>query len=224
VDVFGEQFLFANLTYSPGPPPLATQISGSNSTVLVNGRPAPLYFSSYYQIAFQVPLETPVGTALVQVQRDGLTSNTVSVQVVDRAPRLLRVGYTNFGAIQNARDLSYPMPVGYLPGVTTHPAQVGDVLVIYAIGLGPTNPEVGTNVPAPSSEPLARLTNRPMVNFGGGFIGALLATPAYSGLSPTYVGLYQVNVTIPPGVPSGIANVSLAFSDSASNSVQIAIQ
>ena len=84
VDVFGEQFWFAsNIAFSPGVP-LATQItaSGSTSSVLVNGRAAPLYFSSYGQIAFQVPLETAVGTAQVQVQRDGLSGNTVSVQVV----------------------------------------------------------------------------------------------------------------------------------------------
>ncbi|MGA2270433.1 MAG: hypothetical protein ABSH44_18315 [Bryobacteraceae bacterium] len=224
VDVFGEQFLFGNLTYSPGVP-LTTQITGpSVSSVLVNGRPAPLFFSSYYQIAFQVPMETAVGTALVQVQRDGLAGNTVSVQVVDRAPRLLLAAGGPFGAIQNARDLSYPMPVGYLPGVTTHPAQVGDTLTIYAIGLGTTYPAVGTNVPAPSSEPLARLTPTPVVNFGGTIFGTVSATPAYAGLTPTYVGLYQVNVTIPAGVPAGLVAVRLAFPDSVSNSVQIAIQ
>jgi uncharacterized protein (TIGR03437 family) len=227
VDVFGEQFWFAsNIAFSPGVP-LATQItnSGSTSSVLVNGRAAPLFFTSYYQIAFQVPLETSVGTAQVQVQRDGLSGNTVSVQVAARAPRLLLAGGSSYGAIQNAKDLSYPAPVGYFgPGAVSHPAQVGDVLTVYAIGLGPTNPAVGTNVPAPGSEPLARLTVTPAVEFGNGIFGTISATPSYAGLSPGSVGLYQVNVAIPAGVLSGNVNLTLSFPDSTSNTVQIAVQ
>jgi uncharacterized protein (TIGR03437 family) len=235
VDVFGEQFWFVNpIAFSSGVP-LSTTItaSGSTSSVTVNGRSAPLYFTSYGQIAFELPLETATGTALVQVQRDGLSGNTVSVQVASRAPRILLAGGGPYGAIQNAKDLSYPAPVGYFgSGVSSHPAQVGDVLTIYAIGLGPTNPAVGTNVPAPGSEPLARLTTcpasppcaAPAVEFGGGLFGTFSATPSYAGLSPSYVGLYQVNVAIPPGVPSGLVGISLVFPDSVSNSAQIAVQ
>jgi uncharacterized protein (TIGR03437 family) len=209
VDVFGEQFWFAsNIAFSPGVP-LATQITaaGSTSSVLVNGRAAPLYFSSYSQIAFQVPLETAVGTAQVQVQRDGLSGNTVSVQVVDRAARILVI---------TKQDLSVPD--------SAHPARVGDYLTIWAIGLGPTNPAVGTNVPAPGSEPLARLTVTPAVDFGNSIFGTISATPSYAGLSPGSVGLYQVNVAIPAGVLSGNVNLTLSFPDSTSNTVQIAVQ
>ena len=209
VDVFGEQFWFAsNIAFSPGVP-LATQItaSGSTSSVLVNGRAAPMYFSTYGQIAFQVPLETPVGTAQVQVQRDGLSGNTVSVQVVARAPRILVI---------TKQDLSVPD--------SAHPARVGDYLTIWAIGLGPTNPAVGTNVPAPGSEPLARLTVTPAVEFGSTIFGTTSATPSFAGLSPGSVGLYQINVAIPAGVVSGNVHLTLAFPDSSSNTVQIAVQ
>jgi uncharacterized protein (TIGR03437 family) len=101
---------------------------------------------------------------------------------------------------------------------------VGDVLTVYAIGLGPTNPAVGTNVPAPGSEPLARLTVTPAVEFGNGIFGTISATPSYAGLSPGSVGLYQVNVAIPAGVLSGNVNLTLSFPDSTSNTVQIAVQ
>jgi len=208
VDVFGEQFLFGNIAFSPGVP-LATQItaSGSTSSVLVNGRAAPLYFSTYGQIAFQVPLETAVGTAQVQVQRDGLSGNTVSLQVAARAPRILVI--TN--------------PDGSLPS-SAHPAKAGDTLVIWAIGLGPTNPAVGTNVPAPGSEPLARLTVTPAVEFGSTIFGTISATPSFAGLSPGSVGLYQVNAAIPQGVSSGLVNVTLVFPEGVSNIVQVAVQ
>ena len=170
-------------------------------------------------------METALGTAQVQVERDDLPGNIVSVQVAARAPRILLAGGTSFGAIQNAKDQSYPAPVGYFgPGAVSHPAQAGAVLTIYAIGLGPTNPAVGTNMPAPGSEPLARLAVTPMVQFGTGIVGTTQVTPAYAGLSPGSVGLYQVNVTIPPGLPSGIVNLTLVFPDGVSNTVQIAVQ
>lgn len=217
--VLGEQLSFSPLTVGQAPP-LVTQVGGAQVTV--NGIPAPLYYSSYGQLAFQMPYETPVGTAIVQVQRDGLPSNMVSVPVADRAPRLLLIGVGTYGAIVNT-DGSIPMPTGSFPGVVTHPANVGDTLTLYAIGLGATTPSVATGQPAPASEPLAKLSSTPIVNFGGG-IGGTLVTPLFAGLTPTYAGLYQVNVTIPANVPHGTVNLSLVFGDSASNSVQIAIQ
>jgi uncharacterized protein (TIGR03437 family) len=107
--------------------------------------------------------------------------------------------------------------------VAAHPAKPGDTLTLYAIGLGPTSPFVATGQAAPSSEPLARLTTMPAVNFGGG-IGGTLVNPLFAGLSPTFAGLYQVNVTIPQDVPRGLVYVKLAFGDSTSNAVQIVIQ
>ena len=63
----------------------------------------------------------------------------------------------------------------------------------------------------------------PTVSFGGG-IGGITATPLFAGLTPTYAGLYQVNVTIPAGTPKGTLDVSLVFPDSVSNAVQIVIE
>ena len=217
--LLGEQLSFSPLTVGQ-PPPLATKVGGAQ--VMVNGAPAPMYYSSYGQLAFQMPYETPVGTALVQVQRDGMSGNVVSVQVADSAPRLLLIGEGSYGAIVNT-DGSIPMPTGSFPGLNTHPAQVGDTLTMYAIGLGPTSPSAASGQPAPASEPLARLVDTAVVNIGGG-IGGTLVTPLFAGLTPTYAGLYQVNVTIPDNVPHGIVNLSLVLPDSASNSVQIAIQ
>ena len=210
VALFGEQLSFDGLTGASSLP-LPTQVGGA--TILVNGRAAPLYSVSesqgqgYDQIDLQIPLETPVGTAQVQVQRDGLSGNIVSVQVVDRAPRIL--------VIVN--------PDGSVPS-STHPAKVGDTLVIYSIGLGPTSPAAVTGASAPGVEPLARLVVAPAVEFGTGLFGSIPVTPAYAGLSPGSVGLYQVNATIPQGIPSGTVNVSLVFPDSVSNVVPLAVR
>jgi uncharacterized protein (TIGR03437 family) len=203
-----------------GAPPIPTQLS--DTQVLFNGQPLPLYYTLYGQIACQIPSDAPIGTSLVQVKRqDGQVSNQVSVDIAARAPRIL-VGPSTYGVITN-QDGSRPMPNGAWPGVATHPAKAGDTLTLWAIGLGATNPYVATGQPAPSSEPLARLTSPPVVAFGGG-IGGASATPLFAGLSPTYAGLYQVNVTIPDSAPKGNVYVSLAFGDSTSNSVLIFVQ
>jgi uncharacterized protein (TIGR03437 family) len=220
VAVKGQQLSAKDGTQA-GAPPIATQLS--DTQVLFNGQPLPLYYTSYGQINCQIPADAPVGTSLVQVKRqDGQASNLVSVDIAARAPRLLLGGVGLYGAITNL-DYSRPMPDGSFPGVATHAAKAGDTLTLYAIGLGPTSPYVAAGQPAPSSEPLARLTSTPMVTFGGG-LGGATATPLFAGLTPTYAGLYQVNVTIPDGAPKGNVYVSLAFGDSTSNSVLIFIQ
>ena len=220
VAVKGQQ-LSTKAGVQAGAPPIATQLS--DTQVLFNGQPLPLYYASYGQINCQIPTDAPVGTSLVQVKRqDGQVSNLVSVDIAARAPRLLLGGIGLYGAITNL-DYSRPMPDGSFPGVATHAAKAGDTLTLYAIGLGATSPFVATGQPAPSSEPLARLTSTPTVSFGGG-LGSPTATPLFAGLSPTYAGLYQVNVTIPDNVPKGNVYVSLAFGSSTSNSVLIYVQ
>ena len=221
VALFGEQLLFSP---PPAVPSAPLPDALGSTQVLVNGEAAPLYYASYFQINFQVPVDTPAGTALVQVKRaDGSLSNPVSLGIVGRAPRLLLLG-GGYGAIVN-QDYSLPMPSGTYGAYQTHPAQAGDALTIYAIGLGQTNPSVGSGEPAPGApNPLAGLTTLPVVVFGGG-IATVQATPFFAGLTPTAAGLYQVNVFIPPGVPKGDnVSVSLVFPDSSSNAAYIALQ
>jgi len=219
--VLGDQLSFSPLTVGQAPP-LATTIKGTQ--VLVNGFPAPLYYISYGQVAFQMPYGlSPQKDVSVQVVRDGQPGNTVSVKIANRAPRVLLIGVGRYGAIVN-QDGSIPMPTGSFPGVNTHPAQPGDTLTIYAIGLGATTPGVLAGDPAPANEPLSRLTNTPVVNFFLTGATAITAEPLFAGLTPTYAGLYQVNVTIPSNAPKGTVNLTLGFNDALSNPVQIAIQ
>jgi uncharacterized protein (TIGR03437 family) len=150
------------------------------------------------------------------------STDRVKVKLAQGAPRLLQIGVGTYGAIVN-EDGSIPMPLGSFPGVNTHPAHTGDTLTIYAIGLGATSPQPASGEAAPATEPLARLTSTPSVKFGGN-IAAPMATPLFAGLTPTYAGLYQLNVTIPSNAPKGTVDLILVFGDSVSNAVQIVIQ
>ena len=184
--------------------PLPTALGGA--TVLVNGEAAPLYYTSQGQIAFQMPTDTATGTATVQIQRDGQTGNSVSVGVVTRAPRIVVITDDCANGC-NLRN-------------TGAPSAIGDTIVLWAYGLGPTSPAVPAGAAPPANPPL--VTPTPSVNFGGG-IGSVDVTPVFAGM--TGIGLYQINVTIPFGVPKGIVDVSIVFPDgTVSNSLQILIQ
>ena len=214
--IFGEQLSFE------GPAegtelPLVKELGGAK--VFVNGQQVPLYFSSYGQINFQMPYETSAGEVRVQVVRGDQTGNTVSVQVVQRNPRILK--FLGNYAIAVNQDGTFPVPP--TPGIPSRRARPGDVLVIYAIGFGQTQPPVASGEAAPA-DPLAWIRPLPTVYFGRGLL-PVPATPLFVGLTPTFVGLYQINVQIPPNAPKG-DHVPLQIEGPGykSNQVEIAIE
>ena len=77
------------------------------------------------------------------------------------------------------------------------PAKAGDVLVIYTVGLGPVTPAVKSGDPAPFA-PLSVTSGTTSVSIGG-----QTAQVQFSGLTPAFSGLYQVNVVVPAGVTPG---------------------
>jgi len=219
--VFGE-FLADQLAAAPGAR-LPTTLSGVR--VLVNGRAAPLYFVSPGQINFQVPFETLGGDAIVQVERGGAVGNRVAVNIVPQAGRILVWPGLRHGIIVNA-DGSLPLPPGVQLGAfPTKAARPGDVLVIYAIGFGQTAPAVASGAASPSG-PLAQLSNV-IVRFGATtlFDTTIPVAAQFAGLSPGFVGLYQINVQVPRGVPaSSEYDLSIQYNNQLSNQVKIAVQ
>jgi uncharacterized protein (TIGR03437 family) len=181
--------------------PLPTTLGGAS--VLVNGVATPLYYSSFGQIAFQARADTYLGTALVQVIRDGQIGNTVSVNMAQYAPGIVVVTDTSYNLVD-----------------ATHPAHAGETLVFWALGLGATNPAVADGVAAPS--PPALVTAPVSVQFGLEFF-VNTTTPGFVGLSPGSVGLYQVTATLPSATP-GTVSASLQAAGVRSNSVTIAVE
>jgi uncharacterized protein (TIGR03437 family) len=202
---------------------LPTTMAGTR--VLVNGQAAPLYFVSPGQINFQIPYEASGGAASIQVERGGVAGNRVGVNIVPVAGRILLWAGLPYGIIVNA-DGTLPLPPGIRLGTfNSKPTRAGETLVIYAIGFGRTNPPPQTGVAAPAS-PLAQLSNV-TVFFGprDAFGGAISAPALFAGLSPGFVGLYQINVTVPEGV--GVSNeldLSIEYNGTQSNFVKIATQ
>ncbi|MFN7936001.1 MAG: hypothetical protein U0R19_21910 [Bryobacteraceae bacterium] len=210
--VFGEQLSSQAAGAATGIP-LSDQLNGVR--VLVNNQAAPLYYTSYNQVNFQVPVNTPVGEAVVKVERDGTAGNGVAVQIVERAPRIIQIG--NNGIVVNARD-------GSMVNFAGRAAKPGDVLTIYLVGMGVTTPVVATGTSAPAAEPLARVTPEPRVILGSPFMGTIVLDPLFAGLTPSLVGLYQMNVELPVDVPIGDIFLGVEGDGYRSNNIMIPIR
>ena len=212
--VFGNQFTFDAPT-SAAMLPLQTTLD--NVQVLVNGKPAPVYYTSSGQINFEIPIDAATGDGTIQVVRNGTQGNLIYVDINAQAPRF--IVYDGNYAIMTT-------PAGALTGIPSNPVKVGDTIVIYTLGLGPTSPPVSSGTASPTS-PLATVPGTTKVCFGveTPFFQAPCTAPEFVGLTPNFVGLYQVNVKIPSGVASGNSTMALFLVDNvSSDSVQLAVQ
>lgn len=182
--------------------PLATSLA--NVSVTFNGIAAPLDFVSSGQINAQVPFEVPsTGTVNVVVNNNGTPSAPQTITVSQLSPGIFQ--FNNHAIAVNvtdptsARYATISAPSGSIQGLTTFPAQIGDILFLYATGLGPTNPAVASGHGAGTVT--APTTTNPVVMVGGTGSNVL-----FSGLTSGFPGVYQVNFVIPqvasgPAVP-----------------------
>jgi uncharacterized protein (TIGR03437 family) len=96
-----------------------------------------------------------------------------------------------------------------------NPANAGEALTIWAFGLGQTNPAATTGQVskiAPTAETFNldfsyQINALPAKPFTGE-PDRIPLYPLFSGLSPGYIGLYQINVAVPPGPANGIEQCS----------------
>ena len=147
------------------------------------------------QLNVQVPWElVPAGaTANVKVivSNNGSNSNTATVAIGPFSPGVFA---SNGLAIAVNSDGTLAWPTGAVPGLTTHPAKIGDTVIVYATGLGAV-----AHPPADGENSLDELRTNlvtPQVMVGG-----VSAEVPFSGLSPQFVGVNQMNVTIPSVAP-----------------------
>ena len=198
--------------------PLSTALSDVNS-VTINGMAAPLVSVSDGQISAQVPWEVVPGPATVMVNRTSSSSQPMPVQVNAFAPALITLNLGTLQALATNGDGTLTASTGPLPGFSSHPATAGDTITLYATGLGTVSPLPldGAN----SADTMRQVTTPPTV-----LIGGAPAQIAFCGLSPQFVGIYQLNVVVPGGIATGSAvPVQVQTADgSNANPVTIALQ
>jgi len=176
--------------------PLPTTLN--QTQVLVNGQPAPIFYSSPTQVNFQVPVEAAGSTAQLAVSLQGAASTPVPMTLAPASPGIFIADpVSHQGAILN-QDFS--------PNSASNPAAVGSVIQVFATGLGTTNPAVATGQGGASAEPYNRTTTTPVATFQGGLPGVV----QFSAAAPGFIGLYQVNITV-PRVPPTLTTVTLTL-------------
>jgi len=172
--------------------------------------PGYLYFVSPGQINLQIPWELQ-GQSSAQVKvivDEGLFGNVVTVPLAAYAP----------GFFPGANGVAaYNATQGNIVTAST-PVHAGDVVELYANGLGPVNNQPASGSPAPSS-PLATTTTQPVVTIGG-----QQAQVSFSGLTPGLPALYQINITVPSGVAAGTPAITVAIGGTTSKASTIPLK
>ena len=200
VAIFGTDL--ASDTLLAGGVPLPTTLG--ETSVTFDDVAAPLFFVSGTQINAQVPFELMAGAGrvTVQVKRGSEASAAQPIALAAVSPGIFTLNQqgTGPGAILHAED--------FQPVSETAPARPGEFLLIFCTGLGPVQPEVQSGEVAPNIPPLAETISRPLVNIAG-----IAAAVTFSGLAPGFVGLYQMNVQVPAGVPSGTQSVEIIINN-----------
>jgi uncharacterized protein (TIGR03437 family) len=208
ITVFG-----AGLSTGPGQSagvvPVPTSLNGAE--VRLNDQPLPLSYAADGQLNAQIPYGLPLNTQhQLVVRRGNLLSSPEPVLVAAAQPGIFQASGGQ-GVILNG--------VTNALADSKAPVKAGDVVVIYCTGLGAVSPAVAAGQAAPSS-PLSRTVADPLVTIGG-----QTAAVSFSGLTPNFAGLYQINATIPAGIAPGDAvPVIISISGQTSPAVTISIR
>lgn len=207
IEVYGRNFTATSRPWND------KDFAGSQAPSLLDGirvtigtRPGYISYISPGQINVQVPDGLSNGSAPVVVSNGGALSEAFNIAVAQRAPGILAppsfATPTKQYVAAMFSDRVLVGPQGLIPGVVSRRAKAGDVIVMYGIGFGATNPVVPAGQITLQSSSLPNVVVR---------IGGVPAQIAFAGLSPGYLGLYQFNIEIPTGV-TGDALLTLTVS------------
>ncbi len=188
-------------------------VVSSGTQVTFDGVPAPLFFVSPAQLNVQVPFEVAgKSSAQMVVSLSGTRSAPVSVSLLAVSPGLFTVNSSGKG----------PAALLNQDGSTnsaSNAAPRGSVIQLFATGLGALDRTVATGRLAPTVPPLALSREIPTVTMSG-----ITAGVEFSGLAPGFVGLWQVNVRVPEGVPTGEVSLLLRVGGQNANPVTVFVQ
>ena len=151
--------------------------------------------SSPGQVNAQLPSNIPAGGPLpLTLTNANGTSAAFNVTVKTTEPGLLAPASFTISGNQYAVALlpdgaTYILPTGVISGIAARPAHPGETITLYGIGFGAVTPSI------PAGQ-IVTATNQLSASFQI-FFGQTAADVSYSGLAPTFVGLYQFDVVVP---------------------------
>jgi uncharacterized protein (TIGR03437 family) len=162
----------------------------ANINVFIDSVMVPLLYVSSTQINLLVPTNQVSGDVLLRVDRQGISGPLVTITLANSAPALFPSS-DHFAAAQDFMT-NYGLVTAAAPG------QPGDLIVLYATGLGTTQPMPDTGE-IPETAGKISAFNSLQVLLNGNAIDP--RTIPYAGLTPGFAGLYQVNFFLPGNCP-----------------------
>jgi uncharacterized protein (TIGR03437 family) len=197
VALFGANM--ASQANSPGVLPLLNTINGTY--VLVGGNQLPLYYASPGQINAQLPVNLPLNRPQAVIVANGSAYTLPdNINITAVSPGV--AAYPSGDVIAQHADFSLVNAAS--------PAHPGEVLIMYLVGMGATNPSTATG--QQTTGPLEPAVVQPIV-----MVGSQQAVVSFAGLTPGGIGLYQINFQVPAGVPAGSANITVTQGTVAAN-------
>jgi uncharacterized protein (TIGR03437 family) len=163
---------------------LPTVLPSTGVRVFIGSVAAQLYYVSPTQINFLIPCIFKPGEHDLQITLDGHAGPIIRIKLLDAAPALFQLDETTVIATR---------PDGSLIDQDA-PARAGEVIVLYATGLGPTEPEALYGVLPTRAAPIKRLTEFQVLLDDAAIDASRIL---YAGVTPGYAGLYQVNLWLP---------------------------
>jgi uncharacterized protein (TIGR03437 family) len=209
ITIYGSNL--ADVTGQASTLPLPQMQNGTQ--VWMGNQALPILYTSSGQLNVQVPFNTPVDTQYqISVQRDNSLSVPEQLVVAAAQPGVFAVNQqgNGQGVIFKSDGVTLAQP--------GTPATAGETVVIYCTGLGAVNPPVPEGTPPPSS-PLSTTVNTVTVSIGGND-----APVQFSGLTPGFPGLYQVNAVVPAGMSGDAIPLVVSVAGQTSPPVTLAIQ
>lgn len=183
--------------------PLPTQLAGTS--VSIDGAPAPLYFVSPGQINAQLPFGIATSTVTLTVTSSSGTSAPYVLAISSSSPGIFSKSQNGKGAA-----LAFDGAFHELGTVGSEP------FILYATGLGATDPPAIAGEAGASAEPLNRVVGEVEV-----WVGEAKAQVQYAGLAPGFAGVYQVNVQ-PPANPAS-NRIQMRLSGGQGNPVDVPV-
>lgn len=200
ISIFGSN-LSASTAQAAGFP-LPTSLGGASVELASSGQQLPLYYVSPGQINAELPFDLPVGPVDIRVRVSTGVSNTDTITVAARAPKIFTVDFSGVGS-------AIATTPSFRVLTASQPARPADTIILWMNSMGATTgtPVAGQPAPgsAPGSSPLT-LTTLPTVSIDG-----FQAQVTFAGLTPSLAGLYQLNVQMPFVVLSGPVTVQVSF-------------
>jgi uncharacterized protein (TIGR03437 family) len=182
-----------------------------DACLTANGATVPLLQSvSSTQVNGQLPFNID-GDAQITLRTQGGVSDNLNISILPTAPSVFLDASSTASVYRGANNAQVN---------AGNPVLAGDALVIYATGLGRTRPAIQAGDTAPV-DPLSVAMVTPDVSLNG-----VPLQVVYAGLTPGGVGVYQINVRVPPDIAGG-ANVPLVIRQggmSTTVAIQVAAQ